>query len=82
MVTFKLFEMRVREPFFLMYGFCHEWGGYQLTDQQARLMHRFSDAGRDRETFYKIGVDLARGIRAGTKRAPEWLSIGAEVVSC
>jgi hypothetical protein len=77
-ITFKLFEMRIREPFYLMYGFCHEWSGYQLTDQQARLMHRFSDSGRDRETFYQIGAKLARGIKAGTVKTPDWLVIGQE----
>jgi hypothetical protein len=82
MVTFHLFQMRVREPFYLMYGFCHEWSGYQLTNQQACLMHRFSDAGRDRETFYQIGIKLARGIKAGTAKTPEWLVIEKEVATC
>lgn len=78
MITFDLFQMRVREPFYLMYGFCHEWGGYEMTDDQKRLMHRFSESGRDRDDFYKLGIDLARGIRAGTKRVPDWLKIKEE----
>lgn len=82
MITFDLFQMRVGEPFYLMYGFCHEWSGYEMTDEQKRLMHPFSRAGKDRKIFYEIGVDLARGIRAGTKRIPDWLKITKETATC
>jgi len=74
-VTFKLFEMRGTEPFFLMYGFAHEWSGYKLTQDQERLMKQ----KKDRQLFFEIGRDLARGIKAGTKAIPSYIVIEQEV---
>lgn len=77
MITFKLFEMRGTEPFFLMYGFAREWSGYKLTVDQERLMKQ----KKDRQIYFEIGRDLARGIKAGTKPVPSWLVIGHEVTA-
>ncbi len=74
-VTFKIFEMRgilgyMGEPNFFMYGFCHEWGGYEMTDWQRRAFSR----KHDRQVAFEIGEQLARDVRRGAK-PPDWLQI-------
>ena len=77
-LTFDLFRVPTKEPFFYMYGISTGWSGSEEWMRYAEHIKAYLKRGSNRSAIlmYDAGKTLGRELRKGEKPIPPWLTIG------